>query len=101
MKVVILAGGSGTRLWPYSRNSLPKQFLHFGEKHSLLQKTLLRFIPLVDLSDMIIVTNQSYYHLVKTQLKDIDPQLKCHILIEPEKKNTAPAISLAVSYLLK
>ncbi|HEY2810095.1 MAG TPA: mannose-1-phosphate guanylyltransferase/mannose-6-phosphate isomerase [Rhabdochlamydiaceae bacterium] len=101
MKIVILAGGSGMRLWPYSRTSLPKQFLHFGEKHSLLQKTILRYFTLVPFSDMLIVTSQIYYHLVKAQIKEVDPTLSIEILIEPEKKNTAPAIALAVSYLLK
>lgn len=101
MKVVILAGGSGTRLWPYSRTSIPKQFLHFGDKHSLLQKTVLRFLPLVTFSDIVIVTNQQYLHLVNTQLKEIDVDLSCQVLIEPEKKNTGPAIALAISYLLE
>ncbi len=101
MKVIVLAGGSGTRLWPYSQNHLPKQFLHFGDKHSLFQKTVLRFIPLVDFSHIVIVTNQLYFHLVNTQLKEIDPLLRSHVIIEPEKKNTAPAIALAVAYLLE
>lgn len=96
MKVVILAGGSGTRLWPYSRTSVPKQFLHFGDKHSLLQKTVLRFLP----SEILIVTNQQYVHLIQTQLKEINADQHCHLLVEPEKKNTAPAIALAVSYFL-
>jgi mannose-1-phosphate guanylyltransferase / mannose-6-phosphate isomerase len=101
MKVVILAGGSGTRLWPYSRTSVPKQFLHFGDKHSLLQKTVLRFLSMAILSDIVIVTNQLYVHLINTQLKDIDADVRCQVLVEPEKKNTAPAIALAVSYLLQ
>ena len=99
MKLLILAGGSGTRLWPYSRNSLPKQFLHFGEKHSLLQKTVSRFLSIVSPSDIVIITNQQYFHLVKTQLKELDASLACHIIVEPEKKNTAPAIALSISYL--
>ncbi len=101
MKVVILAGGSGTRLWPYSRTSIPKQFLHFGDKHSLLQKTVLRFSPVATLDDILIVTNQQYLHLVNTQLKEIKADVGLRVLIEPEKKNTAPAIALAVSYLLE
>ncbi len=99
MKVVILAGGSGTRLWPYSRNSLPKQFLHFGDKHSLLQKTISRFLPLVRPTDILIITNQQYYHLVNSQVLALDPTLQCSILVEPERKNTAPAIALALSYI--
>lgn len=99
MKIIILAGGSGTRLWPFSRNAFPKQFLNFGDGRSLLQKTIQRFLPSVPPSDIVIVTNQDYYHLVKTQAGAIDPLLERQILVEPEKKNTAPAICLAVKYL--
>lgn len=96
MKIVILAGGSGTRLWPVSRKAFPKQFLHFGDKHSLLQKTILRF---PNPADILIVTGQEYYHLVKSQVMEIAPGLEKQILVEPERKNTAPAIALAVKYL--
>lgn len=99
MKCVILAGGSGTRLWPFSRNSFPKQFLHFGDGESLLQKTVKRFYNTLPAKDILIITNQAYYHLVKNQLSAIDPELVPQILVEPEKKNTAPAICLAVKYL--
>ncbi|MBS0604820.1 MAG: mannose-1-phosphate guanylyltransferase/mannose-6-phosphate isomerase [Verrucomicrobia bacterium] len=99
MKYVILAGGSGTRLWPFSRNSFPKQFLHFGDGESLLQKTVKRFYPSVKPTDILIVTNQAYFHLVKNQLCAIDPGFEKQIIIEPERKNTAPAICLAVKYL--
>lgn len=99
MKYVILAGGSGTRLWPFSRNAFPKQFLHFGDGESLLQKTIKRFYPAVAPKDILVVTNQAYYHLVKNQLCAVDPLFEQQILIEPEKKNTAPAICLAVKYL--
>jgi mannose-1-phosphate guanylyltransferase/mannose-6-phosphate isomerase len=97
MKVVILAGGSGTRLWPFSRRSFPKQFLHFGDQKTLLQKTVLRFIETVSPSDILVMTNQDYFHLVKSQLDPIDPRLQ--VFVEPEKKNTAPAIYLAVKFL--
>ena len=99
MKIVILAGGSGTRLWPVSRRAFPKQFLHFGDGLSLLQKTVKRFLPLFSPRDFIILTNQEYFHLVKSQIAEIDPLLESAILVEPEKKNTAPAIALAVKYM--
>jgi mannose-1-phosphate guanylyltransferase / mannose-6-phosphate isomerase len=98
MKYIILAAGSGTRLWPFSRNSLPKQFLHFGDEESLLQKTVKRFYPTVPLQDILIVTHQSYLHLVRNQLQSIHPDFEKQILLEPEKKNTAPAICLAIKY---
>ncbi len=99
MKYIILAGGSGTRLWPYSRNSFPKQFLHFGDGESFLQKTAKRFYPVVKPKDILVVTNQAYFHLVKSQLCAIDPAFEGQIIVEPEKKNTAPAICLAIKYL--
>jgi mannose-1-phosphate guanylyltransferase/mannose-6-phosphate isomerase len=99
MKYVILAGGSGTRLWPFSRSAFPKQFLNFGDGESLLQKTIKRFYPAVAPQDILVVTSQAYYHLVKNQLAAIDPLLESQILVEPEKKNTAPAICLAIKYL--
>ena len=83
MKVIILAGGSGTRLWPYSRREMPKQFLHFGEKCSLLQKTIQRFAPIFDPKDILIITSQNYFHLVKAQAMEISSQLANQILIEP------------------
>jgi mannose-1-phosphate guanylyltransferase / mannose-6-phosphate isomerase len=101
MKIIILAGGSGTRLWPYSRSCFPKQFLHFGDHRSLLQKTIERFVGKYPLSDLLIVTNHAYSHLVKRQAQEIAPELEHQILIEPERRNTAPAIALALSYLQK
>ncbi len=99
MKVVILAGGSGTRLWPVSRHSFPKQFLHFGDKESLLQKTVRRFLSSYAPDDLIIMTHQEYFHLVKSQVSEINPRLQKQIIVEPERKNTAPAIALAVKYM--
>src|ERR1700722_11671570 len=99
MKIVILAGGSGTRLWPISRRSFPKQFLHFGDSDSLLQKTVKRFLSVYAAQDILIMTNQEYFHLVKSQVGQIDRKLESQIIVEPERKNTAPAIALAVKYM--
>lgn len=101
MKIVVLAGGSGTRLWPCSRRSLPKQFLHFGERDSLLQKTLKRFLPTYSPSDLFLVTNQDYFHHVLHQVKEVDPRLEHQILVEPESKGTAAAIAFCFSYFLQ
>jgi len=64
MKFVILAGGSGTRLWPLSRKTFPKQFLKLNENKSLLQKTVERFLKVVSSEDIIIMTNRDYKFLV-------------------------------------
>ena len=100
MKIVILAGGSGTRLWPVSRESFPKQFLKLEGHDSLLQKTIKRFLP-CDLENFLIVTNRDILFLVKNQVAEIDPKLVNQIIVEPEKKNTAPAIALALQQLDK
>lgn len=98
MKHIILAGGSGTRLWPFSRNCYPKQFLHFGDDESLLQKTIRRFYPKSSVEDIIVVTGDAYLQVAKKQLCAIDPAFERQILVEPNKRNTAPAICLAVKY---
>lgn len=98
MKHIILAGGSGTRLWPFSRNSYPKQFLHFGDNETLLQKTIKRFYPQSAVEDILVVTGEAYLNIAKNQLSSIHPSFEKQILVEPEKRNTAPAICLAVKY---
>lgn len=98
MKHVILAGGNGTRLWPFSRSSLPKQFLKFGDDETLLQKTVRRFYPASSPKDILVITNQAYFQIAKTQLCAIDPAFASQILVDPDKRNTGPAIALAVKY---
>ena len=89
IKPVILCGGSGTRLWPESSKSLPKQFVDWGG-WTLFEKTLNRVRgPLFD--NPIITTNSAYLHLVKRHLKRCNFK-KYQIILEPYKKNTAPAI---------
>lgn len=97
MKVIILAGGGGTRLFPLSRDCYPKQFLHVIGNKSLLAQTIERFLGLVEAKDIIIVTNERYIFHVQAELKIINAQ-EAHIITEPMGKNTAPAIALAQSY---
>lgn len=99
MKVIILAGGRGVRLWPVSRRAFPKQFLTFGGQKSLLQQTIARFLPHISPKDIVIITNQEYYYLVKSQAESLHPTLQHQVLVEPEQKNTAPAICLGIKYL--
>ncbi len=99
MKIIILAGGKGTRLWPISRESFPKQFLKLNNEKSLLQQTIERFLVERDFKDIVIVTSHDYHYLVKSQIKDICPPLIDQIIIEPEAKNTGPAIVFALKYL--
>ena len=92
---VILCGGIGTRLWPLSRKSYPKQFLSlYGEsKLSLLQKTYQRVSILKEVQSPIIVCNEEYRFLVAEQMRNINVIPKA-IILEPEGKNTGPAIAL-------
>ena len=91
--VVIMAGGVGSRFWPYSRNSRPKQFIDvLGTGKSLLRMTCDRFLKKVDKNRIFIVTSQQYTELVKEQLPELEEN---QILGEPSRKNTAPCIAYA------
>lgn len=100
MKVILLAGGEGTRLWPVSRPQLPKQFLSFHSSDTLLQQTIRRFLALVPKEDILIVTNKKYEEIAKKQADEVHTKLKNSILVEPESKNTAAAITYALRHLL-
>ena len=93
---VILCGGSGTRLWPLSRTSFPKQYLKVFENDNLsfLQKTVQRLENFENLNKPIIICNEEHRFIVAEQMRDIKikPQ---SILLEPVARNTAPAITIA------
>ena len=97
MKIIILAGGGGTRLFPLSRACYPKQFLKIAGKKSLLQQTVERFMGLTNQENIIIITNESYLFHVQEDLCEIAAE-NVNIITEPVSRNTAPAISLAISY---
>ncbi|MFY0628247.1 MAG: mannose-1-phosphate guanylyltransferase [Reichenbachiella sp.] len=91
--VVIMAGGVGSRFWPYSRNSRPKQFIDFlGTGKSLLQMTYERFLNTTNKDNILVVTNRDYAQLVSEQLPDLSDN---QILSEPDRRNTAPCIAYA------
>lgn len=100
MKVVILAGGGGTRLFPLSRQGYPKQFLKIGNEASLLAQTIQRFLSVVEAKDILIVTNKEYLHHVQAELKACGIE-DAHIILEPVGRNTAPAIALAARYCIE
>lgn len=91
---IILSGGSGTRLWPISRNLNPKQFLDFFGKNSLFQKTTLRSKNPTNFHNPIIVCNNEHRFLAAEELQkiNIEPQT---IILEPSGRNTAPAVAIA------
>lgn len=90
---VIMAGGSGTRLWPLSRQLRPKQFLSLGTDSTLFQKTLLRLNGL-SYEKPIVICNEEHRFLAAEQLREIGAR-NVNILLEPVGRNTAPAIALA------
>jgi mannose-1-phosphate guanylyltransferase len=90
---VIMAGGTGSRLWPMSRELYPKQFLKLHGKLSMLQETVGRLNGL-DSKDPLVICNEEHRFLVAEQLRQIN-QLSQNILLEPIGRNTAPAIALA------
>ena len=94
---VIMAGGIGSRFWPYSRNNKPKQFLDFfGTGRSLLQMTVDRFRPLMPIEHIVVVTNVAYREQILEQIPDMKPE---QVLCEPARRNTAPAIAYAVAHI--
>lgn len=95
---VILAGGAGTRFWPLSRESNPKQFLNITGNGTLLQETLARIRPKVSGSHVFVVANAAYGKIVKRQVAPFRIP-KANILLEPEGKNTAPAVCWAAAQI--
>ncbi len=102
LQPVILSGGSGTRLWPLSREAFPKQFLTLTSQHTMLQETVLRVDGLdtehpqriIRLFDPIVVCNEAHRFLVAEQFRAMGRNV-ANIILEPKGRNTAPALTLA------
>lgn len=96
---VILCGGSGTRLWPLSRQHYPKQFLKLVGDATLFQQSISRAVSLenndIQIEEILIVTNENHRFLVLEQLDKLKLKVPTRILLEPKPKNTAPALTLA------
>jgi mannose-1-phosphate guanylyltransferase / mannose-6-phosphate isomerase len=99
---VILSGGSGTRLWPVSRESFPKPFMRLGGKFSLLQQTLKRALPLAEMGRAAIVTNHEYAFKSREEVERLPGSKAIAVtqLLEPMGRNTAPAIAIAAHWAL-
>lgn len=94
---VIMCGGIGSRFWPYSRSSRPKQFIDFlGTGRSLLQMSYDRILEVVPRENIIIITNEQYAGLVRGQLPELSDD---QVLLEPARRNTAPCIAWAAYHI--
>jgi mannose-1-phosphate guanylyltransferase len=100
---VILCGGSGSRLFPLSRNSFPKQFVKISNEYSLLQNTILRFISC---THIILISNHSHKNILLSQIKELidlkllSVDIKFTVFLEPVGKNTLPAITFICEYFI-
>jgi mannose-1-phosphate guanylyltransferase/mannose-6-phosphate isomerase len=97
---VLLAGGSGTRLWPLSRETYPKQFLSLVDERSLLQNTATRAALIAGVLPPLVICNEQHRFLVAEQLLEVGIE-GAKILLEPEGRNTAPAAAAAACYALE
>ena len=96
---IILAGGSGSRLWPLSRELYPKQLLNLNSDKSLLQSTFERLEGFMPKENIVSITNTKHTSNVRMQLSELSS--KVNLLSEPVSKNTAPAIALAVKFIMQ
>jgi len=98
MIAVIMAGGSGTRFWPLSRESRPKQYLQLFSEKTMLQKTVERLYPIIGPERIYIVSTQRQKDQIKENIPEIPDQ---NLIVEPVGRNTAPCIALSAAYLEK
>src|ERR1039458_249136 len=96
---VILSGGSGTRLWPLSRELYPKQLLPLVDEKTMLQNTIIRLDGIADLGPPRVVCNESHRFMVAEQLRLINIQPSA-VVLEPVGRNTAPAVAIAALHAM-
>ncbi|OGU14204.1 MAG: hypothetical protein A2475_15370 [Ignavibacteria bacterium RIFOXYC2_FULL_35_21] len=93
---VIMAGGSGERFWPLSRTSKPKQLLSLATDKTMLEDSIERISPLIPIQDIFIITSQVLLEPMRKALTELPPE---NIVAEPLKRNTAPCLALAASFI--
>jgi len=95
-----MAGGSGTRLWPLSREKMPKQLLKIGAEDTLIQETVKRIMPLIKRENIFVVTNHALSDAINTQLSaKFGGAWDMHFILEPQARNTAAALGLSALHL--
>jgi mannose-1-phosphate guanylyltransferase/mannose-6-phosphate isomerase len=97
--VLIMSGGFGTRLWPLSRQKMPKPFIKLDGNHSLLSLTYQRVSSLDLFDEVIFVTNQDFFYLTVNEITNIKNKLPTSFVLEPLSKNTSPAIAISSLYV--
>lgn len=98
MKIIVFAGGVGSRLWPLSRKSTPKQFSKIIEDQSMIQIAVHKLFPEFAWEDIYISTGKNYVDLIREQLPDLP---KDNVIVEPEMRDVGPAVGLVVSQFVK
>ena len=98
---IILCGGAGTRLWPVSRASQPKQLINFKGKYSLLQSSIVRISKKILPQNIFLVSNVDHQFIIQDQLSKIFKDVKPNLILEPIGKNTLPAIAITTKKIME